>query len=453
MRARRLAAVTLLLSLSCAPPADDWTSDAEPGALEQGLSFSLGSQGCPMAHCDGRMSDRVNLTPPLSAATAVRWHDTAPNGSSIGLGCSSNGTVVACTYKHGLLDNLVVYGAHGFRRWSSGLHLNSDAYASAAMVSPSGDVIAADTDHVVAFNPSGSVAWKTPTPGGLPISPVLLSNGAVVLATKGGPVSAYRSSDGALIGSLSLQDSPGSEYYDTQNTPCVSGNRVYVSTEKRNDAAHTGRLFAIDVDPAASPPLQVRWSYAFGGPSGASPLRIGNVIYFDGDRPAPGAPFDPHLFAVRDTGTSGQLVWMKAMEGQIAASAAEDPRGGLWVFGVLRRHLIRYHPDTGAELQRVDLDALMAEPGIHTPSSAMSIAGSSSQPVMIVGAVTAMSSDPSWVVGIDLVPGTRLWKAMLAPARSTDWTAAQFAIARTTLGKPYVVFPGNYSGAYGVAEP
>ncbi len=62
----------------------------------------------------------------------------------------------------------------------------------------------------------------------------------------------------------------------------MNGNRVYVSMAGQNQTSH-GRLVAIDVDPTnASMPLSIAWSYVFGGPSGASPLFLNGVVYFDG---------------------------------------------------------------------------------------------------------------------------------------------------------------------------
>ncbi len=64
--------------------------------------FALAQVGCPMAHCDGRMSDFAGETPP-EAGAAILSNDPAlsqggdPMGSAIGAGCSTNGSVAACS--------------------------------------------------------------------------------------------------------------------------------------------------------------------------------------------------------------------------------------------------------------------------------------------------------------------------------------------------------------------
>lgn len=87
-----------------------------PPAQAQGVPFSLPTAGCPMAHCDPRMSDQVGRALP-STVQLVRL-DTAPVGGA-GHGCVSNLRTVACTYRGEplLQSNLVVYDADGQRIW------------------------------------------------------------------------------------------------------------------------------------------------------------------------------------------------------------------------------------------------------------------------------------------------------------------------------------------------
>src|SRR5689334_13084276 len=65
-------------------------------ARAQGVPFPLPRVGCPMAHCDPRMSDVVGLRSPASAGL-IRVDESAVGGG--GLGCVSNGRLVACTYR------------------------------------------------------------------------------------------------------------------------------------------------------------------------------------------------------------------------------------------------------------------------------------------------------------------------------------------------------------------
>ena len=424
----------------------------------QGLSyaaFQIAEQGCSMAHCDVWMSDNPNMSVPTDQDTRILWHDTIPEGSNKGLGCSSNGTLAVCTYENPAADNMVVYDASGNRLWTSEDHLGSLAYTSAAMIDESGGVIAVDDEHLIRFDPDGAVKWKTPMPGGIPISPVITDNGVVIVATLGGPLAAFDTMTGMLLGKLYLIDTLGStDFYETENTPCVLGNRIYVSTKKRNDPDYTARLWAVDVD-SGNPEgvLQVKWFFVFGGPSGASPLIVGDTLYFDGDRLNPGEDENPHLFALQDKGETCYLKWTYAMDAPIRASVARDPRGGIWSFGKGLRWLHRLDQETGELLGLLDIDELIDEPGVNFASSVMTIAGDTSHPVMIVGAITSTVGQPAWVIAVDLEPEVLLWKVKLSDDWETEATNSQFAILEDDEGKPVVVFPGTSSGAYGVGSP
>ena len=234
-------------------------------------------------------------------------------GSQQGFGCSANGTVAACTY-NGLWDNLVVYDYDGNRLWSSGGALNAAAYTSAPMLFSNGDIVACDNTKVLRFNANGEIVWRSDlSQGGIPISPVVTESGVIILATLRGPIYAFDGSDGTLLGTLFIkinESDPG--FFETVNTPAVRGNRIYVSTHHQingiTDSDNLAWLAAVDVDPDAineSDRLRLAWHFEFGGGSGASPLLINNVVYFDGHRPQPGAERAPHVFAVnRPTATS-----------------------------------------------------------------------------------------------------------------------------------------------------
>src|SRR5262245_17504071 len=88
--------------------------------------FVLGTQGCPMAHCDVHMSDLARAPVPAGDVGVV-WRSDTAKGSRSGIGCSSNGTIAACTFNDDA-DNVVVYEYDGTRRWSSGALLNGTAW-------------------------------------------------------------------------------------------------------------------------------------------------------------------------------------------------------------------------------------------------------------------------------------------------------------------------------------
>lgn len=454
--------------------------------------FQLASSGCPMAHCDPQMTDFVRASVP-EPAVGLQWYDPVKGSDgrsfgSPGLGCSGNGSTVACSFGRlpvgypttpcdpALSDLVVTYGYAGtnglpYRKWGSGDQLNCTSYTSAPMVSVDGGVIAADDQTIIRFGADGTTVWQTATPGGFPLSPVITRNGVIVLATSGGPISAYDNQTGALIGALDLLDGDGR--YETINTPGVQGNRLYVLTH-HSVRREWGRLVAIDVivppnynpaDPASIDPSQTLrevWSVEVGGPGGASPLVVGNMIFFDGDRREPGGVFAPHAFAVRDLGDRGEMAWVRAMPGRVQASFALDPRGGMWIYTMddpakpVNRFLLLvaladWNGDgQGDIIDFLDVDALVSETGVHRPYSAMTISGGPQRPIMLLSAAPldlSQATERTFVVAVDLKQRSLLWKVPL-PVRLAP---AQFPIMEGERG-PRVFFTAQGYGVWMIGK-
>jgi PQQ-like domain len=413
-------------------------------------AFEPAPRGCAMAHCQPTMADLVRMRAPGSVGST--WHDPGAATFSQGLGCSSNGRVAVCTsgdYSGGRTQPyLKAYDGAGRVLWDSGTTLNAWAWTSAAMVDAEGSVIAADDSALVRFTPRGRVRWRTPTPGGVPISPTIVDNGTVILATRRGPLSAFDPRSGRHLATLDLRATLDgrSGRFDTTNTPGARGNRVYVSTEFTLDGggpdpSHHARLYAIDVNPRKPPArrLRVAWYHDFGARSGASPLVVGDMIVFDGDRETPASPEEPRFFGIRDLGRRPELVWQYELGGPGQASAARDPRGGAWVFAFGSPTLRRVSTTTGAVRQTIDLDALVGDGGTHIPYSAMSVAtGPRRRPVMIVTARAGLSS--AYVVAIDLVTERALWKHRLPGNVVLNTPMGQFPIVKRSDGRRVVVF-------------
>jgi outer membrane protein assembly factor BamB len=343
--------------------------------------------------------------------------------------------------------------------------LNANAYASAPLVSAAGDIIAADDQRIVRFNRGGSVIWNSTNPGGIPISPVLTGSGTVIVGTKGGPVSAFDSKNGHLLGSLVLRPSPDSpDVYETINTPCVQGNRIYISAQSQSNRSN-GSLMALDVQPDNNAsPLSIVWQFPFGGPSGASPTCVGNVVYFDGMSVRPGGPATPTVFGLRDEGASATLLSAQTVPNPLPAAMAQDPRGGVWSMYVNYPSVERRDADTGALIDSLNVADLIGDALPNKPFSAIMIAGPKGMPVMILGTTSAYVNwslnasvgtpkYSSYVVAIDLVAGTALWKINLSPSLGSDSASSQFAIAVDATRNPTLVFAGNKSGAYFVSAP
>jgi len=441
-------------------------SETSSAAAEPVEKRFVAPQGCGMAHCDRDLSDAVRLPPPRGSAVA-RWHDLEAGGSQYGLGCSSNGSVAVCTFANSSdgPPNVKAYSIDGLQLWSSPL-LGKSAAASAPIVDRSGGAIVADSASVVRYDARGAVLWTTATPGGTPISPNITDNGAVVLAAFNGPMSTYDLASGAALGILWLTDTlvvdgqsvPG--FFDTLNTPAVSGNRVYVSTQFHRSVEGPpiprGRLYAIDVarpDPAGPAQLTVAWYFEFVAPSGASPLLIPDgprpVLYFDGDGSDPATP-RPTFFAVRDHGSTYSVRWQAQLPGKVLAAAARDPRGGLWLWTGNSTKLLRLSLLTGAVRETLDVDALVNEPDLHMPTSPMSISMAGAAPVMILCAWTKTTTGSSYLIAIDLTPATLLWKI---PLGSTPDSVAfgQYPILLGADAQSIVVFSTFGNGVWGIA--
>ncbi len=410
--------------------------------------FRLPVLGCPMAHCDPSMSDHVWMRAPSAVSDA--WSDTTSASEETGLGCSGTPLMAVCSFgpaKDGApRPQLKAYDAAGKVLWDSGSVLNGGAWTSVPLLSRMGETIATDDQSLVRFSAGGKVVWKTATAGGRPISPTMTGNGTVVLATLGGPVSAYRSDSGELLGTLDLSDTIGGlrGRFETTNTPGGRGNRVYISTEFRlgdgsADPNHHARLYAVDVQPSAPPEdrLKVAWYYEFGARSGASPLVIGDCVYFDGDRASPSGAFAPRFFAVRDEGNSGRLLWEYELSGPAAASAAHDPRGGLWVFALGGTSLLRLREHDGALLDAIDLPSISGIANARPWSGIGITHGRTGQPVLIVSARTAGSA---WVVAVDLGARALLWKKSVGSDSYGDLPRGQWPVLAGGDGTRVLVF-------------
>ncbi|MFH1245721.1 MAG: PQQ-binding-like beta-propeller repeat protein [Candidatus Omnitrophota bacterium] len=420
-------------------------------------SFILPDKCCPMVHADLQMSDNVK-TPALIGNVGLIWHDDLKYGSLMGAGASSNGNIAACTfrnYANGYSsrekgDNLIVYDYDGNRLWTSGDKLNHYAWASAPLVSTQDEVIACDNQNIYRFDRNGKVIWQSELPeSGVPISPVMTESGIIVLATEGGPVYVYDSRNGTLCASKYLwPDSSTQAYYETINTPCGRGDRIYISTQNSNSNS-LGRLAAIDVDahnPDEANRLNIAWFYDFEGPSGASPLLIKdeleeNIIYFDGAK---------SIFALRDRGTYCEEVWKADLSSSITASFAQDPRGGFWYFPTTSQWLVRRAEENGEILQQLNLSQLLCGNSYSCGNSIMSIYGDPDYPIMITGASTVLPPK-TYIIAVDLVNETLLWKYLIGKSVS-KMTYGQFP-ALIKNGRPRVVFTTNKDGTYCIGVP
>ena len=154
------------------------------------------------------------------------------------------------------------------------------------------------------------------------------------------------------------------------------------------------------------------------------------------------------IFAVEDRGDELALLWTQEMEGRVEASLSRDPRGGLWGWAIPYPSLRRWDELDGTELDVLDVDDLIGDPADqHWPSSAVTIAGDASRPVLMVMAKPLALGD-NHVVALDLAAGRLLWRYDFLVEPSL-FTAPQYAIVEGDQG-PVVVFPTYFNGARGI---
>ncbi len=424
-----------------------------------------------MAHCDPQMSDQSQqVAPPPDSV--VTWQDTKAAGSGVGLGCASNGQVVACSFGGNIQPGpyLKVYGSNGQVKWTSidpitgADRLSLSAFASAPMIDASGGVIAADSQSLIRFNAQGGTVWQTSHDGGLPISPAITPDGIIVLGTNSGVISAYDSTSGQLISTVALNALEGGRLgtYVTRNSPAISGNTVFLSTEFKlldgsDDPRRHARLFALEVPTKKGQPFVERWSYSFGARSGATPVVTDGVVVFDGDRPAPCTlretdcdADDPHFFAVSIT--DGVERWRHAIPNPAAASAAADPRGGVWAFSTQETLLRHFAAEDGAETI-INVGQLSGHPDLPIASAMTMSRDEAGTPVLTFAQGGPGVGLAQYLTSIVLSKTPRLRFSVLYGFGSSEWSAAQFPIVKTSTGKSRIVFPRFSTGVVAVGAP
>lgn len=438
---------------------------AATGAAAQ---FQLPASGCPMAHCDTALSDQVRAAVPRSVERLA--FDAVPVGGG-GLGCVSNGQIAACSFRGdpARQSNLVVYDADGQRLWEDGGVLGWQAWFSAPLVGTDGSVVAADNRWVMRVQPaSGTVLWRSAKPDpGTPISPVPVGTGAPMLLvatkdnTSGGEpaVTVWDLETGALLSQRVLRDTGTGAVYITRNTAVTNGRRAYV-VGSRIDDENAGRLFAIDVCESrrcgGRGATQVRWTYDFKGPSGASPLLLGDTVVFDG-RPVGNIG---SLMAVRDNGARPRRVWFREFPSTFGVSPALDRRGGFWVHYVAPdgKTLMRLSEADGSLLQEVDVSSVLGvEPGYVAHSVTMMATNDDGAEVVMIGAQPeGASSAPTYVAAIDVSSdpaGRLLWRHEVGASKDQNAAGGQFPILVNAQGARRILFQGSKTGAILVGEP
>lgn len=258
------------------------------------------------------------------------------------------------------------------------------------------------------------------------------ADGLVILPTRFGPVHVYDALSGEHLGSWWLRRPGTIERYDTVNTSVVDGNRIFFLAQRFSprfpEASESGGLFAVDVTRTTDGcRFDVVWLFSeFGARSYSSPLLIpsaatgADTLFFDG-MDAPGGTVET-LFAV--DAQTGNLLWHTPSSGQRDTSFARDPRGGFWTYPIALTSPpnLEWYDENGNQLDLLNIDELVAEPGEHRPRSAMSIGGSTARPILMVSATAddGQGNGSTYLIAVDLVAGSLYWKVQI-----TDFPISQ----------------------------
>jgi hypothetical protein len=176
--------------------------------------------------------------------------------------------------------------------------------------------------------------------------------------------------------------------------------------------------------------------------------------YFDGKPTATTGSF----MAVVDHGASAKRLWIKKFPGPFSASAAQDPRGGLWVHTWNGAdQLLRLNADSGLLDQQIDVSTALGLPPGYAAQSVVTVGTSPAGAVVLtVGAYVLGKSLPSYVAAIDVSStpqGSALWLQQIAPNAGVNAVTGQFPIVVAPNGARRVVFSGSKSSTFFFGEP
>jgi hypothetical protein len=470
-------------------------------------TFSLPTAGCPIAHCSIYAGNVDPDTPP--PPSPMKQFGDTETGGSLGLGCVTNNVtgnrIVACTYDNGPTgncpngnpqDTLIIYDMTGTILYNSYCLFDGNAWKSVPIISSSGDVFMSDDATVARISPTsgvypsqGDYTWcmnftleNTMTglpqpaacgtsgttlakPPGASISPILLTNGTMIVFATSAPgyVFAFYADDGTFVAATQVSGtcSSGTCYYESRNTPAASydssNNRFYVSMNAYHnftpylDDDGYGMLVALQVTGST---ITTEWSYSFNGPSGASPVVLpvpggsNSAIYFDGY-----GSMDPMLFKITDTGGSSTFNWESStLSARIPASVTIDSAHNCAWFYSLGSTTLNC-ADLGSTYTidySVDVSTLASVSG--DPASAMTLTTTSGGEEVLILGIQAVGSTPGQVLAVGLVPngsgfGNEYW--IFSLPGDAEFAPSQFPIiTNTTDSYQAIAFPSDLKRMY-----
>jgi len=313
-------------------------------------------------------------------------------------------------------------------------------------------------NHVVAWN-------STVQYGIMPINPVFFEGTVMFKTDRNGVVAAVDTTNESILAMNSLGTPKlitGGKHFGTQNSACVKGKRVYLTTQfpppnllGRYRGNISGRLYAIDVNPDAknsSDILKEAWHFDFPGQSQASPTLSNKTIYFDAFNgnytTLNGSNRNPRIYAVY---TNGTLRWKINYSNITGFSFAMDPRGGFWyndmgipLQGGGGRKLVHFSAENGSILEEINVTKLLHDTERVYPVSCMTICGTATYPIMIVSANHFLFHHGKWVIAINLTDNKLLWKVPIESPSNFNFASGQYTILNESY--QYRVLFSTFSG-------
>ena len=425
------------------------------------------SKGAPIIQADGSVviGDDQHIYA-FNGDGTVAWSTPSPGGDPISLNTTPNGAIVSATAVKSIDPCPQNNCSLAFTITNQG-----SGYTAATVILSGGECPGAAASATIS---GGVVTAIKATTAGSPciVAPdaIIQGDGTGAAASAGlvtsAPLAVYSGTTGALVGSMYLyQSGTSGPYYQTINTPCVNNgsypNRVYISTSLNNNQSQ-GALWAVDIDPTnLTNPISPAWSLIFHGPSGASPLCVGNDVYFDGAGIVPGDDAGTTIFGVQDNGTSGSFLYQMALGrsvGAVTSNFALDPRpvGGFW--HQLQSDPTIYHRSftNGSLIESIDVSALLTANGApsatYWPAAVFTTYGTPDQPYLMVPEA-ATTQVGSYLAMVNLASQSLTW-ALPFQGNSQIWGDAPEGAAALVMdanGNPELVTAGRLSGAYFIA--
>ena len=398
---------------------------------------------------------------------SIAWSYPTPGGIPIGLVPTPNGAIVAGTGAR-TLDEC----------WQNNCTLSftvnngGKGYTSATVLLGGGFCPGAAATATVNGGTVTNVVATTQGPNCVVAPDVIIIGDGIGASASGvlnaaAPLSVYNGYTGAIVGSTFLYQSGNSgPYYGTANTACVNNgsypNRIYLLAMLTNDHSQAA-LWAVDIDPTnLASPATPAWYLTFHGPSGASPLCVGNQIYFDGEGPAPGSANQTTLFGVQDNGSSGAFMFQLPLppsSKNITCNFALDPRpvGGFW-------HQVKDDPNlyhrafnTGALIEKINVSNLLVAAGApsatYWQAGIFTTYGTPSKPYLMLPEATTNGMPGYWVM-LDIAAQRIVWAVPLAgnDPDPYDTPGGDAVLLEDSNNNPVMLMTGKQTGAYFIAE-